>query len=389
MKQTSVGENGLIWLGAGISIAEIQTGTYLAPLGMIKGILAILLGHLIGCGLLFLAGLIGGQTRQNAMATVKLSFGQRGALIFAFLNVCQLVGWTGIMIYDGALAAEQILCVGSWLWCLVIGGLIIVWLRLGINHLQKVNLVAMTTLVILTLILSWRIFAHTPVAGGQVPKLSFGAAIELVIAMPLSWLPLISDYTSKAARVTPATLVSTLAYGGVSCWMAVIGLGASLFTGQLNIAKVIFQSGMGIAGLLIVVFSTVTTTFMDAYSAGTSAHVLSAKINAPTLAVGATVVGTLSAIWLPLDNITNFLYLIGSIFAPMVAILLTDYFLLHRSVAARRFDPANLVIWLLGFLLYRWLMTLDLALGSTIPDILTVVIACLTWHWLRSRLIFK
>ncbi|WP_431815309.1 hypothetical protein [Limosilactobacillus portuensis] len=40
--KTSLVENGMIWCGAGISIAEILTGTYLAPLGMVKGITAIM-----------------------------------------------------------------------------------------------------------------------------------------------------------------------------------------------------------------------------------------------------------------------------------------------------------------------------------------------------------
>ena len=107
-KRTSVFENGLIWFGAGVSLAEILTGTALAPLGFKKGLLAILIGHVIGCALLFAAGLIGGRTRKSAMETVKLSFGQKGALLFALLNVLQLVGWTAIMIYDGALAAGGI-----------------------------------------------------------------------------------------------------------------------------------------------------------------------------------------------------------------------------------------------------------------------------------------
>ncbi|MBR0179242.1 MAG: cytosine permease, partial [Firmicutes bacterium] len=100
-RRTSLFENGLIWFGAGVSIAEILTGTYFAPLGFGKGILAILIGHIIGCGLLFLAGLIGGRVRKSAMETVKMSFGQKGSLLFACLNILQLVGWTAIMIYDG------------------------------------------------------------------------------------------------------------------------------------------------------------------------------------------------------------------------------------------------------------------------------------------------
>ena len=123
-KRTSVFENSLIWFGAAVSIAEILTGTYFAPLGFAKGLAAILTGHVIGCLLLFAAGLIGGRARKSAMETVKMSFGQKGGLLFCVLNVLQLVGWTGIMIYDGALAADGLWDLGNWVWCLVIGALI-------------------------------------------------------------------------------------------------------------------------------------------------------------------------------------------------------------------------------------------------------------------------
>ena len=113
MKKTSLFENALIWFGAGVSIAEILTGTYLAPLGFKNGILAIVTGHIIGCVLLFLAGVIGGKKRLSAMDSTKMSFGQKGCLLFAALNVLQLVGWTAIMIYDGALAADGIMHTGS------------------------------------------------------------------------------------------------------------------------------------------------------------------------------------------------------------------------------------------------------------------------------------
>ena len=104
-RRTSIFENGLIWFGAGVSLAEILTGTSFAPLGFTKGLLAIIIGHIIGCGMMFFAGFIGGKTRKSAMETVKMSFGSTGALLFAVLNILQLVGWTAIMIYDGSLAA--------------------------------------------------------------------------------------------------------------------------------------------------------------------------------------------------------------------------------------------------------------------------------------------
>lgn len=95
-KGTSVFSNGLIWFGAGVSLAEILTGTYFAPLGFGKAMAAILLGHLIGGLMMFAAGMIGAKERKSAMETVKMSFGERGSLLFAVLNVLQLVGWTAI-----------------------------------------------------------------------------------------------------------------------------------------------------------------------------------------------------------------------------------------------------------------------------------------------------
>ena len=158
MKKTSVFQNSLIWFGAGVSIAEILTGTYFAPLGMAKGFAAILLGHLIGCTMMFFAGLIGGRTGLSAMETSKLSFGKKGSLWFAALNVLQLVGWTAIMIYDGALAANGIAGVGAWLWCLVIGALILVWILIGLTDLGRINQVVMVLLFVLTLVMCKVIF---------------------------------------------------------------------------------------------------------------------------------------------------------------------------------------------------------------------------------------
>lgn len=123
-KGISVFQSALIWFGAGVSIAEILTGTYFASLGFAKGMAAILLGHLIGGIMMFFAGIIGGRTRLSSMETVRLSFGRGGSIFFAALNVLQLVGWTSIMIYDGALSVNEIFSLGHWVWALVIGALI-------------------------------------------------------------------------------------------------------------------------------------------------------------------------------------------------------------------------------------------------------------------------
>ena len=286
-KRTSIFDNALIWFGAGVSLAEILTGTFLAPLGFKQGLLSIIVGHVIGCFLLFLAGYMGGKKRMSAMETVTLSFGNKGAFLFAILNVLQLVGWTAIMIYDGALAANGALACGKWVWALVIGGLIIVWLVIGIQSLGKVNVVAMSLLFILTVILSFVIFKNGNLSAEAEGGLSFGAAIELNVAMPLSWLPLISDYTREAEKPLAASAWSAVIYGIVSCWMYVIGMGSAIFAGTSDIAQIMLSAGLGIVGLIIIVLSTVTTTFLDAYSAGISSELFSEKIEGKKVAIAA------------------------------------------------------------------------------------------------------
>ena len=377
-KRTSIFENGMIWFGAGVSIAEILTGTYLAPLGFGRGLAAIIVGHIIGCLMLFLAGVIGGKARKSAMETVKMSFGQKGSLLFSVLNVLQLVGWTAIMIYDGALAADGIMSTGRWIWCLIIGALIVLWIMIGITNLGKVNVIAMTALFILTLILCKVIFFDSGAVGMAADEsMTFGAAVELSVAMPLSWLPLISDYTREAKEPVKATAASAIVYGIVSCWMYVIGMGAAIYTGEYDIAQIMLKAGLGAAGLLIIIFSTVTTTFLDAYSAGISSESIVSKWNGKHVAVAVTVIGTAAAIVYPMDNITDFLYLIGSVFAPMIAIQIADFFILRKDHSVSMVNVPNMAVWGIGFLAYRVLMNVDMIVGNTLPDMIITIILCL------------
>ncbi|MCR5062748.1 MAG: putative hydroxymethylpyrimidine transporter CytX, partial [Treponema sp.] len=292
-------------------------------------------------------------------------------------------GWTGIMIYDGALSVNGIFAFGSWLWAIVIGALIILWILIGITNLGKFNTIAMASLFILTLVLCKIVFFTKTAAGlasftDAAEAMSFGSAVELAVAMPLSWLPLISDYTKEAEKPFKATLASAATYGIVSCWMYIIGMGAAIFTGQSDIASIMVKAGLGIAALIILILSTVTTTFLDAYSAGVSSKTIFAKLSDKWTAIAVTIIGTLGAITFPMDDITEFLYFIGSVFAPMIAIQLADYFVVKSDSSNKNLDILKSVIWFFGFILYRKLMTMDIIVGNSLPDmavtfLLTVV----------------
>lgn len=378
-RKTSAFSNGLLWFGAGISIAEILTGMLLAPLGFVRALEAIILGHVIGGIIMYLAGLIGGRTGGSAMETVRISFGTQGAKLFAGLNVIQLVGWTAVMVGSAALAANTIAAIGVSLWSIIIGAFIALWIVMGLKNLSKVNVVVMAALFILTIVLSMVVFQNgTPIVPDG--ELTFGGAVELAVAMPLSWLPIISDYTRTAKKPVLATAASCGAYFIASSWMFIIGMGAALFTGQDDIAAIMLQAGMGIAGILVVLLSTVTTTFLDAFSAGVSFQSLAPKASDKIMALAATVLGVVLAIFAAPDQFQDFLYLIGSVFAPMTAILLADFFILKRDHTAESVNWLNIVLWVLGVILYRYLLSVDTPVGITVPVVVIIMVISTLIH---------
>lgn len=378
-RKTSALSNGLLWFGAGISIAEILTGMLLAPLGFARALEAIILGHIIGGIIMYLAGLIGGRTGGSAMETVRISFGTQGAKLFAGLNVIQLVGWTAVMVGSAALAANTIAAIGMSWWSVIIGAFIALWNIMGLKNLSKVNVVVMAALFILTIMLSMVVFQNgTPIVPAG--ELTFGGAVELAVAMPLSWLPIISDYTRTAKKPVLATAASCGAYFVASSWMFIIGMGAALFTGQDDIAAIMLQAGMGIAGILVVLLSTVTTTFLDAFSAGVSFQSLAPKASDKIMALAATVLGVVLAVFAAPEQFQDFLYLIGSVFAPMTAILLADFFILKRDHTAESVNWLNIVLWVLGVILYRYLLSVDTPVGITVPVVVIIMILSTIIH---------
>lgn len=376
----------LVWFGAAISIAEILTGTAIAPLGFTKGLIAIVLGHLIGCALMYFSGLIGAKRELGAMQTISISFGKHGSSFFALLNVLQLIGWTAVMIDSGASAAAAVSGVDMrWLWCAVIAALIIAWLIVGSRGLNVINSIAMSALFILTLILSVRIFASEQVVEVTEGSMSFGAALELSIAMPLSWLPLVSDYTKSSRSPKTSSLVSSAVYFCGSCWMYIIGMAAAVFTGEYDVAAIMSKSGLGVFALVIVIFSTVTTTYLDVFSAGVSANAVFSKLKEKPMAVLVTIFGLIIAIVTSASSFEAFLYLISSVFVPMIAILIADFFILKNDHSEKKLSIRNIVIWAFGFALYRIFLRIDTPIGNTVPVIAVVIVATVLADKLFSK----
>ena len=208
----------ILWFGAAISIAEIWAGGQapLTALGLGLGLAAIVFGRMIGVGLMAAVSALGARSGLPTMALTRSVFGLRGSFALSALNVLQLVGWTGWMIFVGsayidALAVQLGLPSAAdspalrLTYCAVLSALCIIWANTfaGRKHWRIVERVSGALLLLLTLWMSYAVLRQYPLAGlAAGTGGSFFGGLDLVIAMSVSWLPLCADYSaySKSAR---------------------------------------------------------------------------------------------------------------------------------------------------------------------------------------------
>lgn len=382
-KKTSVFTNGIIWFGVAISVSEIECGIEIGASNTPDGLwLPLILGHVLGGIMLYFVGLIGARVRLNAMETTASTFGKYGSKFFASLNLLQLIGWIAVLNAQGAMALAGLnLPVSFPLTCIILAVLIAAWVFVGLRRTQKITTVVMGLLAVLLVVLTAKFFglggaAATVASSGaasSLPTFNFWTVFEISIAMPLSWLPVISDYTKDVARPRAATAVSAIAYSAASFWMYFIGLQIAGLGVGTNIAQAILLAGIGIPGILIVALSTVTTNFWAANSAGESAKAIVGRLNPKVTGVVVCALSTVLAIWGIVDHYIHFLYLIASVFAPMAAVLLVSFFFVKEHLERKGFWTWNLFAWLVGFASYQ--VAVNTGFDAVGPTLLAVAIS--------------
>ena len=412
----------LLWAGAAISLAEIWAGSLIVPLGLGLGLWAILLGHLLGNTPFALGGLIGSRWGVPTMVSVRPSFGIRGSYFAAALNVIQLIGWTAVMLIVCGGAADAISKFYGFsnlnLWIILSGVITTLWALVGHRIWKWLQRISVIALLILCLAMTYVVFQQYGWANlSQIPRkrdFPFMVGMDLVIAMPISWLPLVSDY-SRFAKDSKSSFWGTwISYFMISSWMYLIGLMASLATQSPDPSGVVMglmlKFGWAIPALIIVLFSTFTTTFLDIYSTAISGLNIFPKLGERAGILIGGIFGIIVAIIFPtLLNYEHFLLFIGAMFCPLFGIVLVDYFFLRRGgidlVDLYRRDgkywfwkginPLAIIAWAIGFAIYLgfspMLMEKVLGikaafpwpLGSSLPS---MIVAGLIYWLLRQRM---
>jgi putative hydroxymethylpyrimidine transporter CytX len=386
----------LLWAGVAISLAEIWAGGFLAPMGFWSGLWAILLGHLIGNTLMALGGVIGSDYGIMSMVSIRPAFGIRGSNLAAILNIVQLIGWAAIMLIIGGRAGAAlgkplggILAVDAF-WVVTIGIGTLLWAMWTGRTVWKVlQNVSVCALLLVIMAMTWVAFGGLqvkPPAGEG--TMAFMTGLDLVIAMPISWMPLVADYSRSARHTRSAFWNTWWGYFLLSSWMYALGLQATLLTGASDPGLLILDtmSGLGLAvpALFMVVFSTITSDFPDVYSATCSLLNISQRVSARTVMWIAGVLSILVALVFPMEQYENFLFFIGAMFIPLFGVVLTDYFILRNRKLdvegiyeaggvywyRNGYNPAALAAWASGFAVYEVMALLKAPVGGSIPSML-------------------
>ncbi len=387
----------LLWAGVAISLAEIWAGGFLAPMGFWAGFWAIVLGHMIGNTFMALGGVIGSHYGITSMVSVRPAFGIRGSYLPAVFNIIQLIGWAAIMLIIGGRAGAMLgkpfggMLASSQFWIVLIGMGTLLWaLGTGKSIWKKLQTSAVIALLLLIVLMSWVSFGELGrgVIAPQADPMPFMIGLDLVIAMPISWLPLVADYSRFAKKSGPAFWNTWWGYFVVSSWMYMLGLMATLVTGETDPGGLILQTmgkiGFAVPALIMVVFSTITSDFPDVYSATCSVINISQKIKANTVMWMAGLLSIMVALVFPMEQYENFLLFIGAMFMPLFGVVLTDYFLLRKGKLQIEaidtvggpywyFKGVNItaaVAWGAGFVTFEIIVLMKFAIGGSLPSML-------------------
>jgi len=381
----------ILWSSLGVGLLVFSAGSFLSEAPFYYALLAIIIGSITGSILLSLAGKIGSDHSIPSLIGIRPAFGLYGSYLAAILNIIQLIGWTTFEILILSKAAQSLTNLHvPFLWNIIFGIVIALFGIFGPLFLVKqwlskfaIWIVYASSIVILVALLSQNLPNSISAVGKD---MSFFVALDLVIAMPISWMPLVSDY-NRFAKTSRGAFMGTLI--GFSITNIIFYLGG-LLLGLGDISSIIISIQAILFGfiLLVMVVDEVDNAFADIYSAAISSQSIFRNLNQRYLIIGFTALSTILSIFVSIEGYQQFLLLIGALFIPLFGVLLTDYFVVKRG----KYQIDNIygngnkmikvgypavVAWSIGAILYYLLSQLSPiyvsqipTVGSTIPSLI-------------------
>jgi putative hydroxymethylpyrimidine transporter CytX len=366
----------LLWINLGISLLVLVLPAYF-DLPLRDALAATLVGGLIGNALLGLAALIGADARVPTMVLQRAPLGRRGSYLATGLNVLQCLGWAVFELIVIATAADLLFAKlfdvhVLWLWKLVFGAIAAAMALLGpIGFVRRfVRKFAIWAVAASVVYLAWWIVDGADVhamwkEGGH--HGSFWIAVDTVVAVTVSWAPLVADYTrfSRDRRTafwgtSIGYLLPTLFQFGFGS-ILVLSRGVDAAHPELILTAIAGGGAAAAFALLALTVDETDEAFANVYSTAVSAQNILTRVSQRALVVLAAVIATAGALAIDMRSYQRFLLLLGAVFVPLLGVLVADWLLrgAHYSpedvFGAPALRPAPIAAWVIGFLVYEWL----------------------------------
>ena len=394
-----------LWFSLGVGLLVIQVGAYLVPGASTRdAILAVLLGSVLGAALLAWTARLGCNTGLSSAALMNRAFGRSFSHLPIMLNIAQLIGWTTfelVIMRDGALAIAReslgldLSGLGGVLVATLFWGVILLLLLSGSmtqlvrRFVERFGL----PLVVASLIwLTWQFGSKLQAQGldafwhhGGDGSMGTLSALDLVIGMPISWLPLVADYARHGKTGRGALGGTFLGYAIANIWCFALGVVvASVSAPGADLVGTLLLAQGGLIALSLVLIDEIDNAYGDVYSASVSAHTVRPAWGMRQWGLALAGLCTALALVLPMHSIEPFLLTLSSVFVPLYGVLLGRLSGASDSLpqAQRGVHPVAAGLWLAGVALYHGLLAWAPQWGATLPTL------CLTFAlaWLsRSR----
>ena len=396
----------VLWGDLGIGLLVLLAGSFLVPaLSLPEALGAVVVGSVIGVTLLGLMGIVGSQTGLPTMVCLRPALGRGGSYVATAFNVVQLLGWTVFELVIMGHAANAVIrsltgLDAAWLWIVAFGGAVIalgLWGPVAVVR-EYLTKFALGAVVLTSAWLTWRLVGRVDMgalwAARAAGGLSFWAAVDIVIAMPISWLPLVCDYSRFARRPAPAFWGTTVGYFVANVWF--YSLGALILLAMQTSAepKAFVEAISLLAGpiiLLVLLADETDEAWADLYSCAVSIQNAFPRASVRAL-VGALGAATIAmALVFDVTRYEDFLLLIGAVFVPLFGVLAADYFVVRRGhyapewilgAAGAGSVPPGVrwqggLAWAMGLLAYLWIagrldpfgLTGLPSLGASLPSL--------------------
>ena len=376
-----------LWFSLGVGLLVIQIGAYLVPaMGTQDALLAILLGSLLGSGLVAWVAKLGCDTGLSSAGLMHQVYGSGFAKLPIVLNVIQLVGWTSfelVIMREGTLAMgeKHFAWSGNYLVMATVFWGSILTLLMASSMLGLVrNFVSRFGLPLVVMSLAWLTWQFLGVLQTQDVSafwnrpgnnsMVFLSAIDLVIAMPVSWLPLVADYARHGKNSRTAMSATWLGYALANIWCYSLGvLVVSVSSPDINLVSTLLLAQGGLLALGLILIDELDNAYGDVYSASLNSHSLFSRWSIKQWGLLIAVGCTLLAIVLPMHSLEPFLLMLSSVFIPLYGVILGRAGRAPASSASRSIYLLPALIWLIGIAVFHLSAQFTPQWGSALPSL--------------------